>query len=192
MADGTNDGTHDAVREGELDEPFGALLTALDGPVLIVTTRAGDGDDARTSGCLVGFAAQCSIHPPRHLVCLSKANHTFGVAAEATFLVVHAVPRAALDVARLFAEETGDEIDKFERCAWHVGPGGVPVLDDCPAWYAGRVLERVDLGDHVGHLLEPVAVSAALVVAAEAGEELDPDELLHLRDVLDLEPGHDA
>lgn len=192
MADGANDGMRDGTHDGELDEPFGALLTALDGPVLIVTTRAGDGDDARTSGCLVGFAAQCSIHPPRHLVCVSKTNHTYGVAADATFLVVHAVPRAALDVARLFAEETGDEIDKFERCAWHVGPGGVPVLDDCPAWYAGRVLERVDLGDHVGHLLEPVAVSDVLADAAEGAKGLDPDGLLHLRDVLDLHPGHAA
>ena len=33
----------------------------------------------------------------------------------------------------------------------------MPVLDGAVAWFVGRIIERYDLGDHVGHLLEPVA-----------------------------------
>ena len=35
------------------------------------------------------------------------------------------------------------------------GPEGIPVLDGVPGWFAGRVLDRLDLGDHIGLWLEP-------------------------------------
>src|SRR5581483_8280772 len=62
------------------------LAAHLDSPMVIVTAAAPDG---RRSGCLVGFFTQCSIHPPRLLPCISKANHTFEVARAAPVLAVH-------------------------------------------------------------------------------------------------------
>ena len=70
-------------------------------------------------------------------------------------LGVHAVPADAADLAELFGGETGDEVDKFERAAWH-DVHGVPILDRCQNWFVGRVLERFDAGDHDAYLLEPV------------------------------------
>jgi flavin reductase (DIM6/NTAB) family NADH-FMN oxidoreductase RutF len=52
-------------------------------------------------------------------------------------------------------------VDKFARCAWESGPSGLPILQECPSWFVGRVLDRLDLGDHVGFLLEPVAAHRA-------------------------------
>jgi flavin reductase (DIM6/NTAB) family NADH-FMN oxidoreductase RutF len=127
------------------------LVASLDYPMFIVTAAAG----GERAGCLVGFTTQCSIDPPRFLVCLSERNHTFEVAARAEMLVVHMVPSDADDLADLFGGETGDEVDKFERCEWTPGPGGAPVLDRCENWFAGRVLERFDVGDHQAYLLEP-------------------------------------
>ena len=46
---------------------FNALASELDYPMFVVTTAAG----GAPAGCLVGFATQCSIDPPRFLVCLS-------------------------------------------------------------------------------------------------------------------------
>jgi flavin reductase (DIM6/NTAB) family NADH-FMN oxidoreductase RutF len=116
-------------------------------------------DDGRDrSGCLMGFATQCSIHPPRFLACISKKNHTFGPAMAAEMLVVHVLGEDDLPLAEVFGEETGDEVDKFTQVAWHPGPDGrTPVLD-VERWFAGRVLERFDVGDHVAMLLEPVEV----------------------------------
>ena len=128
------------------------LVASLDYPMFIVTAVAGD----ERGGCLVGFTTQCSIDPPRFLVCLSERNHTFGVAARAELLVVHMVPSDAGELADLFGGQTGDEVDKFEHCDWTPGPGGTPVLDRCENWFAGRVLERFDAGDHQAYLLEPV------------------------------------
>ena len=129
-----------------------APLTELDHPMFIVTTT----DGRERAGCLVGFTTQTSIDPPRFLVCLSDKNRTFRVAREAEVLVVHLVPAEAGELAELFGSETGDEVDKFARCAWHVGPGGAPVLEGCSTWFAGRILERVPAGDHHAFLVEPV------------------------------------
>ncbi len=123
----------------------------LDVPMLIVTAR----DDDERAGCLVGFATQCSIDPPRFLVCLSDKNRTFRVAREADVVVVHLVPAEAEALAELFGSQTGDEIDKFSRCAWGPGPDGAPVLEECENWFAGRILERVPAGDHCALLLDP-------------------------------------
>src|SRR5690349_14969423 len=108
--------------------------------MLIVTAVAG----GERSGCLIGFATQTSIHPPRFLVCVSQKNHTHGVAGRATHLGVHVVPEQATAVAELFGGETGDEVDKFARCAWREGPHGVPLLDACPSRLVGEVLWRQD------------------------------------------------
>ena len=137
-----------------MSTPRGAvheLVSELDYPMFIVTVAA----EGERAGCLVGFATQCSIDPPRFLVCLSDKNRTFRVARAASVMVVHLVPREAEDLANLFGERTGDEIDKFARCEWSPGPEGAPILSACGNWFAGRILERLPAGDHHAYLLEP-------------------------------------
>jgi flavin reductase (DIM6/NTAB) family NADH-FMN oxidoreductase RutF len=153
------------------------LLGDTDGPMWILTVSTGE----ERSGCLIGFATQVSIDPVRFLACVSKVNHTFDLAMRSEHVAVHVAPSGDDDgLARLFGEETGDEVDKFARCAWHEGPHGVPLLDDCPDWFAGEVLERRPLGDHVGFLLAPVA-------AACAGRSPMP-----INEIVDIDAGHDA
>jgi flavin reductase (DIM6/NTAB) family NADH-FMN oxidoreductase RutF len=132
---------------------FDDFVRPLDYPMFVLTVPAGP--DTDRSGCLIGFATQCSISPPRLLVCLSKANHTFRSAARAGSAAVHRLAASDHDVAALFGEQTGDEIDKFSRCAWTEGPGGVPLLDRCSGVLVGDIEDRVDLGDHQGLLLRP-------------------------------------
>jgi flavin reductase (DIM6/NTAB) family NADH-FMN oxidoreductase RutF len=136
---------------------FEAIVRNFEYPMFIVTARAGD----EPLGCLVGFATQMSIDPPRFAVCLSHNNRTYRRGGDAKWLGVHCVPADAPELAELFGGETGDEVDKFARCDWHAGPHGVPLLDACENWFVGRVLTRLDAGDHDAFLLEPVAASAA-------------------------------
>jgi flavin reductase (DIM6/NTAB) family NADH-FMN oxidoreductase RutF len=163
--------------EREVHETFNALVSELDYAMFIVTAAA----EGELAGCLVGFATQASIDPPRFAVFLSKANRTYRVAWHADALAVHLVPREATELAELFGGETGDEVDKFERCAWHEGPRGLPLLDDCPSWFAGRVLERTDAGDHVAFLLEPFD--------ARKGHDGSPFPFHRAKRI---EPGHEA
>jgi flavin reductase (DIM6/NTAB) family NADH-FMN oxidoreductase RutF len=156
---------------------FDALMGSLDERVFIVTARHGE----TRAGCLVGFGTQVSIDPQRFLACLSDKNHTYRVAARgADRLAVHLVPPGRRELAELFGGRTGDEVDKFARCAWSEGPGGVPLLDDCPDRFVGNVLGHRPLGDHVGFLLAPV-------VAQYRGAGS-----LRLDQALDIDPGHEA
>jgi len=129
---------------------FDELLGALDYPMFIATAAA----HGERSGCLVGFAAQTSIDPSRFLACISRENHTYRVACAADHLAVHVVPAGGEALARLFGGETTDHADKFAEVAWHEGPRGAPILSECPNWFVGRVLDRLDTGDHAGFLLE--------------------------------------
>lgn len=163
-------------------------MSTLDRTVLIVTCRGRAGGAAPTgerSGCLVGFATQCSIHPPRFVVGISVANHTWGVIRQTDTAAVHLVPRHRFDLAELFAGHTGDDIDKFARCEWTDGPGGVPLLDGCPTWFAGRIIARPDAGDadHQLLVLAPFAVGDLTA---------PPDGWLTVSDVADIAPGHPA
>jgi len=157
-------------------DAFEGIAAELDYPMYVVTAAV----DGQRSGCLAGFTTQCSIDPVRFLVCVSKTNHTFEVARRAGTLVVHLLRGGDRELAELFGEETGDEVDKFTRCSWEAGPDGAPVLDGLD-WFAGRVLERHDVGDHEAMVLEPVAG----IHGHHAPE-------LGFQALRDLDPGHDA
>lgn len=153
-------------------------MSVLDYPMYVLTAY----DGTTRAGCLVGFTTQCSIAPPRFLVCVSEQNHTHAVAAGSPTVVLHLLRAAQHDVAELFGSSCGAEVDKFARVAWSPGPDGVPVLDDCAGWFAGRVVARLPAGDHTALLLEPVD-----------GRAPDGDvETLRFAHVHDLEPGHPA
>jgi flavin reductase (DIM6/NTAB) family NADH-FMN oxidoreductase RutF len=158
---------------------FTRLVAELDYPMYVVTAAA----NGERAGCLVGFGTQTSIRPARFLVCISVKNHTLHVAERAPVLAVHVLsdePRER-ELADLFGHETGDETDKFEQADWHEGPAGAPLLDGIPNRFEGRVVARLELGDHTGFLLEPVD--------AEHGEHVDE---LGFQEAKGIEPGHPA
>jgi flavin reductase (DIM6/NTAB) family NADH-FMN oxidoreductase RutF len=156
---------------------FDRLAGSLDAPTIVVTTT----DGVERSGCLVGFHTQCSIEPPRWLVGISQENHTLRVARSARYLAVHLLRADQRALAELFGGATEDTVDKFARCAWRPGPGDVPILAGCD-WLVGRIMLRVDLGDHEGHLLDVVDVGSEHAAAPQLGFQA----------VKDIRPGHPA
>jgi flavin reductase (DIM6/NTAB) family NADH-FMN oxidoreductase RutF len=156
---------------------FEFLVARLNYPMFIVTAATAQD----RSGCLVGFVSQASIDPQRLLVCLSKANRTYEVARTAETLVVHFLSDKNRELATLFGEETGDEVDKFTRCEWALTRTGAVVLIGTRGWVEGRVLQRIDLGDHVAHLLD----------LADGAVEVEGNPLM-FDAVQDLNAGHPA
>ena len=160
-------------------DPFDRFVAAVDHAMVAVTVADGDG---RPAGCLVGFHTQVSIDPPRYMVCLSSANHTYSVAREADVLAVHLLGSGDAALARVLGGETEDEDPrKFTRVRWSPHPRfGTPVLDGPSCWLLGQVRERVDAGDHVMFVLSPL----------EARAPQEPPEPLRLDDASSIEPGH--
>jgi flavin reductase (DIM6/NTAB) family NADH-FMN oxidoreductase RutF len=160
------------------DEGFGAIMSALDTPLVVVTAAQAQ----EKAGCLVGFHCQSSIEPSRYCVWLSKANHTYRVALGSTHLAIHFLTSADLWLAERFGTLTGDRTDKFAGLPVRPGPGQAPVLEQCSHWLAARRGTLLDEGgDHVCLITEPVAVHAD-----------GPFEPLRLSQAAHLEPGHDS
>jgi flavin reductase (DIM6/NTAB) family NADH-FMN oxidoreductase RutF len=155
------------------------FLDGVNTPMFVVTTVCPH--TGERAGCLVGFTTQCSIDPDLFVVCLSQNNHTYRVALRAEVLVVHGLDDTQRPLAQLFGSNTGDEIDKFAQCSWRPGPQDAPVLDGCPRWFAGRILDRAPWGNHTAFLLQPIEVGSG-----KAGSPM------MLSGVEDLRPGHEA
>ena len=158
-------------------EAFEGIVGELDYPMIVVTAAAA----GRRAGCLVGFATQCSISPPRFAVYLSDKNHTYRVARDAEALGVHFLSTEDDDLARLFGGETGDEVDKFAGLEGRQGAAGTPMIERCPNRFVGRILERRAAGDHVAFLLEPIE--------AARGAEVRPFPFHRAKRI---DSGHDA
>ena len=157
---------------------FDELIASLDPAMAIVTTVSG----GERAGCLIGFHAQCSIDPPRYVVWLSKANHTFRVAVHARNFAVHFLSEDDEPLARLFGTVSGDDTDKFGQCTWEPGDGGVPVLTGCPNRFVAERVALLDEGsDHLCLVIAPTSVSAKT-----------PFRPLRLAQVEHLQPGHEA
>jgi flavin reductase (DIM6/NTAB) family NADH-FMN oxidoreductase RutF len=162
---------------GEPDD-FAELIASLDPSMAVVTTVS----DRARGGCLIGFHAQSSIDPARYVVWLSKANHTFRVGVHARYFAVHFLSEDDMEAARLFGTHSGDDLDKFARCAWEPGPEGLPLLADCPHRFtATRVALLDEGGDHVCVVLQPLEVAPAV-----------PFQPLRLSRTTHLTPGHES
>jgi flavin reductase (DIM6/NTAB) family NADH-FMN oxidoreductase RutF len=165
----------------ERSATYDRIVDQLDWAMVVVTARADD--DGELGGCLVGFHTQCSIDPPRHLVCVSKLNHTWSVAQRASELAVHVLGADQISLAREFGEVSDDESPGDKWGAVTVDDrDGPPLLLDAVAWFAGPVVASVDAGDHV-----------ALVVAPTRGSiGDDPITQLGFQATRDFHPGHPA
>jgi flavin reductase (DIM6/NTAB) family NADH-FMN oxidoreductase RutF len=163
-------------------EQLDALVTMADGAMIVVTVAT----DEERGGCLVGFHSQSSIDPWRYTVHISKANHTYGVALEATHVLVHFLDEGMHDVARVFGTLTDDGhlLDKFALIEWAPGPDArTPLLRGVDNWFLGRVLTRHDDGgDHVAFVLD----------AEQASARATRFRPMRLGDVVDLHAGHPA
>lgn len=138
-------------------EAFGTLSSALDYPMFVVTAASGE----ERGGCLVGFASQCSIDPARFLVCLSRKNHTYRVATGAPISPCtcsapissrwpsSSAPRRAT-MSTSSTSAAGRRGRRVSRCS-----------TTAPTASWGRVVDRVDAGDHVGFVLDVVEASAS-------------------------------
>ena len=140
------------------EHDFDTLMAALDSPLIVVTAA----DERERAGCLVEFHVQSSIDPQRYCVWLSKANYTYRVALQSSHLVIHFLTADDLPLAELFGTQTGDTVDKFAGLPVDSGPGGAPVLRQCPNWLAVRRIALLDEGgDHACLTTEPVAAQTA-------------------------------
>ncbi|MFZ0249876.1 MAG: flavin reductase family protein [Acidimicrobiales bacterium] len=162
----------------DASDDLAPFFDLIDYPYYVVTVRSPEAD---MSGCLAGFVTQCSIDPPNFIVCISKVNHTFGVAAHAEGMGLHLLGRHQAELARLFGEETGDLVDKFASVDWRLGSTGAPLLVEAAVSMEGQILGHFSVGDHEAFLMRAIRATGS-----------DHSGLLTFRNAPPIHPGHPA
>lgn len=134
------------VGEARFREVLGHFATG----VTIVT--------AMEEGVPVGFTCQAftslSLTPPMVALAPAKSSTSWPRIAKAGAFCVNILADTQEALCRSFAVSGGD---KFTGVAWHVGPGGTPVLDGSLAWVECELDAIHDAGDHelvVGRVVE--------------------------------------
>ncbi len=128
-----------AIDPRQLRDAFGRFATG----VTVLTTRQSDGTPR---GFTANSFTSVSLDPPLLLVCLAKSAYSCDTFVQAGHFGVNVLGQDQQAISALFASR---EVDKFQRCDWAEGAGGVPLLLDALAHFACVQERLVDAGDHI-------------------------------------------
>jgi flavin reductase (DIM6/NTAB) family NADH-FMN oxidoreductase RutF len=122
---------------------FRQLLGCFPTGVAIITTHTADGTPV---GLTCNSFSSVSLEPPLVLFSLRKASSLLGTFVEADTFAINILSQSQDMLSGRFA--SSKIVDKFEGVAWHAGPLGTPLIDDCLASFECRVHARHEAGDH--------------------------------------------
>lgn len=132
-----------------------SLLRLVDREVWIVTAAAG----GKRGGLTATWVSQASIERERPVILAGLApNHfTAQLVEEGQAFVAHLLAESQVELAWDFARDSGRERDKLAGLATAETPAGIPILQDCLAWFDCRVFARYDAGDRLFYWADVVA-----------------------------------
>lgn len=136
----------DGPVRSEAIEPamFRQLLGCFPTGVAVITTRDADG---RPLGLTCNSFSSVSLEPPLVLFSLRKASSLLGPFATADSFAINILSQRQDALSGHFASSR--IVDKFAGVAWHHGPLGMPIVEDCLASFECKVFARHEAGDHV-------------------------------------------
>ncbi|MGF1431018.1 flavin reductase family protein [Kitasatospora sp. LaBMicrA B282] len=107
---------------------------------------------------------------------LADTSSTWQQVRQSDWFGIQVLSAEQQDLARLFATSGADRFGPATR--WHLGPHGVPLLDDCLSWLVCARQDTLTLGDH--------HVVVAAVEQARTGAP--GDSLVHLHGAMQPVP----
>ena len=125
------------------DETY-ELLRNLTSPVVAITSRRGD----KSNGMISDGAIRASIVPdmPRLAVFIHKFNLSHDLVFETGRFALHLLHREQVDLVIKLGFVSGRDRDKLADVPHRLGALGVPLLEDCYAWFECRVINVMDTG----------------------------------------------
>jgi flavin reductase (DIM6/NTAB) family NADH-FMN oxidoreductase RutF len=126
-------------------QALGNFLTG----VTVVTTSGPDGEPI---GMTANAFTSVSLDPPLVLVCVARSASTFAAMEQARTYAVHVLHDGQDAISMRFACSAADGIEKFSEIEWYRADSGLPLLDDALARLECTIVDRVEMGDHVGYV----------------------------------------
>ena len=139
-------------------------------PVLLVTTRDGQGKDNIIT---ISWAGVACTTPPMVTVSLRKSRHSHGTISATKEFVVNIPTSKQIEVVELCGTTSGRDSDKFAVLGLGKYPSAVvaaPPIAECPINLECQVRHILPLGSHDLFVAEIVKVHAQHGVLREDGE----------------------
>ena len=132
------------------------LLRNLTSPVVAITSER----KGKKNGMISDAAVRASIVPsvPRLSVYIHKFNHSHDMIFETGRFGLHLLHTRQFDVVRRLGFFSGRDRDKLAEIPHHKGKSGVPVLDECFAYFECSVANVMDTGSSTLFLGDVMAV----------------------------------
>lgn len=119
-------------------------MRALVSPVVAVTTHR----DGELNGLIVNSALRASLSPEnlRLSIIVHKFNHSHDMIFDSGLFTLHILRSDQMDVVVRLGCASGRDGDKLAELPHRIGSTGVPVLEDCSAYFESRVINAMDTG----------------------------------------------
>jgi flavin reductase (DIM6/NTAB) family NADH-FMN oxidoreductase RutF len=117
-----------------------------------VTVATTNGPEGEPVGITANSFTSVSLDPPLVLLCIARSAASFDAMESARRYAVHILGEEQHVVSRAFAESAAAGAQKFAQVGWRRAPDGLPLLDEYLARLECTIVERVELGDHVGYV----------------------------------------
>lgn len=114
--------------------------------VTVVTTLSAD---QRLIGVTANSFSSVSLDPAIVLWSLQKNSPSLPAFDDCSRFVVNVLALGQMGLSQRFSSRVPN---KFEGVDHQLGLGGLPVLGDCAATFECRVVQRLDVGDHILYL----------------------------------------
>ncbi|WP_035874809.1 flavin reductase family protein [Cryobacterium sp. MLB-32] len=131
--------------------------------VAAISTLAEDGSPV---GFTATSLASLSAVPPLATFNMARSASTWPAIVHNDRVIIHMLGARNRAVAEKLA---GPHAERFIGDHWHVGPHGLPVLNDVTSWMVGRIVERVSVHNN----------AVVVVQIEDGGIGQDDDALLY-------------
>jgi flavin reductase (DIM6/NTAB) family NADH-FMN oxidoreductase RutF len=118
--------------------------------VTVITTANGNMLHGMTANAFMSV----SLNPLLVLVSIDKAAHAHDEVEQTSRFAVNVLAESQQELSTLFAATAEPERDALRGAAFHMSPGGLPLLDGSIAYLECSVRERYAGGDHTLFLAE--------------------------------------
>ena len=121
-----------------LRRAFGTFATG----VTVVTTKS---DEGVPRGFTANSFSSVSMEPALLSICVANSAFSAEAFRSSGSFAINVLSYEQKGLSSLFASK---DPSKFEKCAWHDGRSGCPVLNEVAAWFDCSTERVIEAGDH--------------------------------------------